>query len=148
MAWRDIDEQVIHEHVVTALKKTLFNYPNAIHPHLKTYTNHPIKTHALQDHMGGQFYPDLVVIDSRSEKVISTIEVETINTVTEAESQQWVKFAGLCENFYLFFPRGLDAKVKEFCHLIKNGHCYEYWQEGANFRAELVKFQTEKTTTG
>ena len=148
MAWRDIDEQVIHDRVVTALKKTLFNYPNDKHPDLKTYTNHPIKTHAVRDMMGGQFYPDLIVLDSRTEKVVSAIEVETINTVTEAESLQWIKFAGLCENFYLFFPRGLEIKMKGLCQKIKNGHCYEYWQEGNNFRAELVKFHTEKTTTG
>ena len=57
MAWRILEEQVIHDRVVTALKKNLFNYPNAKHPDLETYTNHPIKTHVVTDHVGGQFYP-------------------------------------------------------------------------------------------
>lgn len=140
MAWRDLEEQVIHDRVVSALKKTLFNYPNDKHPNLKTHTNHPIKTHAISDHMGGQFYPDLVIIDVRTGKVVSVIEVETLNTINETEVQQWLKFATLGENFYLFFPRGLSAKVKEFCQQINNILCYEYWQDGKTLRAEHIKF--------
>jgi hypothetical protein len=140
MAWRELEEQIIHDRVVAALKKTMFNFPNDKYPNLKTHTNHPIKTHAVSDHMGGQFYPDLVVLDSRTEKVISVIEVETINTINEAEAKQWLKFASLGEKFYLFFPRGLASKVKEFCQNISNAHCYEYWQEDNTYRVEHIKF--------
>ncbi len=140
MAWRDLEEQVLHDRVITALKKTLFNYPNDKHPNLKTHTNHPIKTHAVSNHIGGQFYPDLVVLDSRTEKVVSVVEVETVNTINENEAKQWLKFATLGENFYLFFPRGFGVKVKEFCQNISNAHCYEYWQEEKIFRIEHIKF--------
>jgi hypothetical protein len=140
MAQRDLEEQVIHDRVVTALKKTLFKYPNDKHPNLKTHTNHPIKTHAINDHIGGQFYPDLVVLNARTEKVISAIEVETVNTINENEAEQWLKFASLGENFYLFFPRGFEAKVKELCRKISKVHCYEYWEDGGHYRAERITF--------
>jgi hypothetical protein len=138
MAWRELEEQVIHDRVVTALKKSIFNYPSDKHPNLKTHPNHPIKTHSVTDHLGGQFYPDLVVLDSRSEKVVSVVEVETVSTVTESEAKQWFKFASLSENFYLFSPRGFEAKVRELCLKISNIHYYEYWQEENRFRVEHI----------
>jgi len=140
MAWRDIDEQVFHDKVVAALKKTLFNYPSNKHPQLKTIANHPIKSHSISDHMGGRFFPDLVVLDARTERIVSAVEVETDNTINENEAKQWVKFASLCDNFYLFFPRGLEAKVKKFCQEITNVHCYHYWQDGEHFQSEIFKF--------
>lgn len=138
MAWRELEEQVIHDRVVTALKKKIFNYPNEKHPNLEVHTNHPIKTHSVSDHLGGQFYPDLVVLDSRSGKVFSAIEVETLSTVNENEAKQWTKFASISENFYLFFPRGFGAKVKTLCQQISNIHFYRYWRDEEHYQIEHV----------
>jgi hypothetical protein len=140
MAWRVLEEQVFHDKVVAALKKTLFKYPNDKHPQLKSIANHPIKSHSITDHMGGNFYPDIVVLDGRNERIVSAVEVETENTINENEAIQWVKFASLSENFYLFFPRGFEEIIKKFCLNIKNVHCYHYWQDGEHFQTELIKF--------
>ncbi|MEO0092799.1 MAG: hypothetical protein ABIK93_07915 [candidate division WOR-3 bacterium] len=140
MAWRELEEQVLHDRVINALKKTMFDFPNDKYPYLKTHTNHPIKTHGVPNHTGGQYYPDLVVLDTRTEKVVTVVEVETINTVNESEAAQWLKFATLGERFYLFFPRGLEIKVKELCQKIANAYCYEYWHDGKTLRVEHIKF--------
>ncbi|MDH5682897.1 MAG: hypothetical protein OEZ20_00285 [candidate division WOR-3 bacterium] len=140
MAQRDTQEQIEHDNVITALKKTLFKYPNDKYPQLKTFANHPIKTHYITNHQGGQFYPDLVVLDVRNERVVITVEVETISSINEIEAAQWNGFASICENFYLFFPRGFANKVKKFCQKFSSIHCYEYWKEDDRYRVEHITF--------
>lgn len=126
---RPIDELTIHQEVITLLKKSVYNYPNATHPSLITYINHPLKNKAVIDSDGNELYPDIVILNCTNNKIVMIGEVETISSVNEAEVEQWKQFAGLSIVFYIFYPKGLYAKMSELCKKVTVSGFFEYQKE-------------------
>ncbi|MEO0083967.1 MAG: hypothetical protein ABIK33_06270 [candidate division WOR-3 bacterium] len=133
MEERPIDEQVIHQEVITLLKKSVYNYPNATHPSLLTLTNHPLKTKAIYDEVNNELFPDIIIINTALNKIVMIGEVETFSSVNENEVDQWQKFANLKTTFYIFYPKGLYNKVRDLCKDISVSGFFEYSKEGTRY---------------
>ena len=129
MEERQIDEQVVHQEIITLLKKSVYNYPNATHPSLMTFVNHPLNNKAVLDLDGNEFYPDIVILNCTNNKIVMVGEVETINSVNETEVEEWKQFARLSTVFYIFYPKGLYAKMNELCKKIAVSGFFEYSKE-------------------
>lgn len=126
---RLIDEQVVHQEIINLLKKAVYNYPNATHPSLITYTNHPLKNKAVLDPDGNELYPDIVIINSQTNKIVMIGEVETMSSLNEDEAEQWKRFSRLSTVLYLFYPKGLYAKMSDLCKKVLLSGFFEYQKE-------------------
>jgi len=123
---RPLEEAIIHQEIITLLKKSIYNYPNATHPSLMTFTNHPLKNKALFDPDGNELYPDIVVINCVINKVVMIGEIETASSINEAEIEQWQQFTRLLTTFYVFYPKGFYAKMINFCKKVPLSGIFEY----------------------
>ncbi|MCX8014463.1 MAG: hypothetical protein N2748_00445, partial [candidate division WOR-3 bacterium] len=113
MEERPTDEQTVHLEVITLLKRSVYNYPNATHPTLLTITNHPLTTKAILDPNNTELYPDIVIINTALNKVVMIGEVETTSSINENETEQWRQFANLQTIFYIFYPKGFYNKIRD-----------------------------------
>jgi hypothetical protein len=65
-------------------------------------------------------YPDIVAREG--ENIVALGEIETTESVSEAEVAQWLELGALCPRMYLFVPEGTEHVVEELIH--KHGvHC-------------------------
>lgn len=117
MAERDVKEQVQHDYLIHLLRKRYYHYPDLMHPYLITFTNHPVKTKAVRDETGRDFFPDILVLNADTGKLLMVVEVETRMTVDEEESQEWREFTTLGARFSLYVPRGLGLKADMLCRI-------------------------------
>ncbi|MEO0130164.1 MAG: hypothetical protein ABIK76_00505 [candidate division WOR-3 bacterium] len=136
MAERPYEELVIHDKLIFSLKQTVYRYPNEKYPYLKTYTNHPDKHKGIYNINGEYCYPDILVIDLRSEKVIMIAEVETKSTLDEIEAEEWKDFCNLSLHFALFYPKGYEFKIRQLCKNIKIDSFLEYSEIEGKFKLE------------
>jgi len=60
-----------------------------------------------------QVYPDIVVLETTTNTVRCVGEVETPETVTEAESPQWRDYAKIGGECYLYVPSGTEQRAKQ-----------------------------------
>jgi len=139
MAERDIDEQVKHDHIIYILIKRCYHYPNPAHPHLITFANHPVKTKAVRDEMGKELFPDIVVLNGESGKLVTVVEVETETTVEQDEAQEWQRFSALGARFYLYVPRGLGAKADMLCRNLTISEIVQYYYDGKHYVLERFR---------
>lgn len=137
MVERPYEEMIIHDKLIVSLKQTVYRYPNEKYPYLKTYTNHPERHKGIYSINNGEyFYPDVVVIDLRNEKVIMIAEVETLSTLNEKEAEEWKKFSNLSLHFALFYPKGYEFKIRHLCKHIKIDSFLEYSESEGKFKLE------------
>jgi len=126
MGYREIDEQIEHDHVVAVLHKRFYNYPNPNHPHLMTFVNHPCKKKAVLGPNHAELFPDVVVFDTETSKLVMVAEVETASTVDDAEAREWEEFSRLGARFYLYVPRGCGARAAQLCQGFKLTELVQY----------------------
>jgi len=95
-----------HDKLVAEIAKKRFSYEDR-----KTYTNpNGEKNYAVDNE-----YPDIVAVKSGSTPIMG--EVETEETVTEEESEQWLRYAALDGAIYLYVPK---SKVSDAKTIIQN----------------------------
>lgn len=123
---RPFEEQIIHQEIIDLLKKNIYNYPNAARPTLMTFINHPLKNKAVRDQEGNDHYPDIVIVNTQTNKIVMIGEVETHSSINEQEVAQWQKFATLAPVFYIFYPKGLYSKISEMCRKVPLTGFFEY----------------------
>lgn len=136
MPGREIDEQVLHDHVVRLLHVEYYNYPSERHPYLMAFVNHPSKTKAVHSLEGQECFPDIVVVHAGSEKLELVAEVETESTVDVEEAREWDGFRRLGSRFHLYFPRGCGSRVAELCPAEGLVELVQYWKEGERYVIE------------
>lgn len=56
-------------------------------------------------------YPDIVA--RHAEEVVAIGEVETLESISEEEVTQWLKWGEICPRLYLFVPQGTEDVVAE-----------------------------------
>jgi hypothetical protein len=140
MPRRDIEEQVLHDHVIKVLRKEYYGYPSREHPHLMAYVNHPSKAKAVFTFDRKELVPDIVVIDTQTDRVAVVAEVETESTVNSEEEAEWASFRRLDTKLHLYFPRGCGPKMAELCRNYKGTELIQYYREGDRYIIE--KFAT------
>ncbi len=133
MEERQFDEQAIHQEIITLLKKSVYNYPNATHPTLMTFVNHPLLNKGIIDANGNELFPDIIILNSQSNKIVMVGEVETFSSVNEQEIEEWKQFANLSTVFYIFYPKGLYTKMNELCKKIAVSGFFEYSKEDGHY---------------
>lgn len=139
MPERDVKEQVQHDHLIHLLRNRYYHYPDSMHPHLITFTNHPVKTKAVRDETGREFFPDILVVNGDTGKLLMVVEVETRMTVDEEESQEWRDFAALGARFYLYVPRGLGLKADMLCRNLTISEIVQYYYDGKHWVLERYR---------
>jgi len=133
---REVSEQVMHDHIVTLLRREYYSYPSPQHPHLMTFANHPMKSRAVKAAGGTELCPDIVVFQGGSDKLVTVAEVETASTLNPAEAEEWRSFSGLGARFYLYFPKGYGPKVALLCRGIAVTEFVEFHKEGDRYVIE------------
>ncbi|MBS4015557.1 MAG: hypothetical protein KGZ86_03880 [Candidatus Latescibacteria bacterium] len=126
MEERPIEEQLVHQEIIDLLKKSIYNYPNASRPTLMTFVNHPLKNKAVRDNEGSEYYPDIVIINTQTNKIVMIGEVETISSLNESEIGHWQTFTKLSPVFYLFYPKGQYSRMSELCKKVPLTGFFEY----------------------
>ena len=100
-----------HDKLVSEIAKRRFSYNDGS----ITYVNpNGEKNFAVDDQ-----YPDIVVAMDESVQTIG--EVETEETVTEDEAEQWKTYARLNDYFYLYIPKSKVADAKTIIKTKKIG---------------------------
>ena len=80
-----------------------------------TYTN-PGHEHNYWLHIGEEaIYPDLILCTQGTTTVTHLIEVETADSVNEAESSQWAQYARGPGSFWLLVPSSSLAAAQQIC---------------------------------
>lgn len=136
MPGREPEEQVLHDHIVRLLRLEYYNYPNAKHPQLLTFANHPTKTKAVHGPEHKDFFPDLVVIDANTDRIVTLVEVETESTVDVVEAAEWLAFSKLGARLHLYLPRGFGPQALALCRDCVATEIVQYWREGKRYILE------------
>jgi hypothetical protein len=83
-------------------------------------------------------YPDVVLTSQdRGRKVLTVIEVETVESVNNLEAMaEWVGFGRLRPAFHLYVPTAMMEVAKRLCtdHKVPVAEIYSYHQVGDEFR--------------
>jgi len=97
----------------------------------KVYTNPGSEKNASL----GNLYPDIILTDKNTNTVVFTIEVETAESVTESEADQWKQFSNLGGTFYLMVPQNQRAEAERICkkYLIPVKYA-TYWVENGQLK--------------
>lgn len=135
MAKRTEERQEIHDTWVQRIAKIRFNFPNNDHPDWETYTNHPDRTWGVENEEGEELYPDIVVVNTVDEKLIMIGEVETEDSVTEEEAEQWREYSEVVQPLFLYVSEGYCGDAKDFAEEAEaeiEGFRFYYWDEDDN----------------
>ncbi len=108
---RKSEEQKIHDKTVELIAEKRFSFPDDEHPQWKTYVNEPKQIMGIRKN-SESVYPDIVVVDVKRNRVVMIGEVETENTVSKDEAEQWKEYSSVCSTFYLYVPEGYAEKAK------------------------------------
>ncbi len=109
----------LHDIAVVKIAQELFTFPRSefvpgtFHPTWVTYTNVPEHQMPVEHRWLGEFYPDIVIVDTTRGNMPRVIaEVHTKETLTvEAVWQKWVPDLSECANLYVFVPEGCAREV-------------------------------------
>ena len=105
MAFRNYISQNEHDSVIQAA------YNNLDKLNHKVYTNpNQQKITSINGH-----YPDLIITPANDNTVKFTIEVETSDSVNNAEVHQWRTYSQLGGTFYLLVPFASKALAELLC---------------------------------
>ena len=107
------------ETAVRQLARDRFPYPDAEHPHYRTYTNLPSPTLALEFTAGGasaaQVFPDIVVVEHPRNRPIIVAQVETRETVTRRQAELvWAPLENAEAPLYVYVPAGLVGQARDY----------------------------------
>lgn len=83
----------------------------------------------------GPVYPDVLVL--RGREVTDVYEVETEDSVVEAETAQWDTYASAGKPFYLCVPRNLIGEAKRIWSPPHNAIILGYFYEGNRLKLSL-----------
>jgi hypothetical protein len=133
MIERPIEEEVVHQEIITLLKKSMYNYPNATHPSLITFINHPLKNKVVIDPDGNELYPDIVIVNSMVNKVVMIGEVETPSSMNETEVTQWRQFTRLSTVVYILYTKGFYSRMSDLCKKVTVNGFFEYSKEDNHY---------------
>lgn len=129
---RNLMSQSLHDAVVQAVAKSSTGH---------IAHQNPGREHNYAIQIGAKtLYPDVVLIGINSNKIEFLVEVETSDSVTEAESAQWAWYAkgpgGLC----LLVPTESLAAAQAICRRkgISAGFGH-WWRQGNEIRFEWQK---------
>src|SRR4051794_20813292 len=107
MSFRTGTAQSIHDRVIAVVAQTQTQN--------NTYTN-PGHEHNWSVSIGQEtVYPDLLLWVSGTHRIAHLIEVETTDSVNEAESGQWATYALGPGQFWLLVPANSLATAKVIC---------------------------------
>jgi hypothetical protein len=99
--------QSLHDRVIQTIKASQTKHD--------TYTN-PSQEHNVSVGIGREvIYPDLVLTKLRTMTIEHLIEVETAESVTDAESSQWALYAQGPGTFWLIVPARQLAAAQTIC---------------------------------
>ncbi len=123
MAIRNFDSQTYHDRVIDIAAGRLTGS-------FTVYTN----PGGQQRTRIGNLYPDIILTQIGNNTVQYIIEVETVETVSHSEVQQWKQYSTLGGTFYLLVPSQLREKAETICrtygiYSVKFG---TYWVDAQN----------------
>ena len=111
--------QTEHDKLVAMIARERFSYEDRT-----TYTN----PDGEQNYAVNGEYPDIVAVKSGDTPIMG--EVETEESVTEEESEQWKRYAALSGAIYLYVPKSKVSDAKAIIKSKKIGitelRSYEY----------------------
>jgi hypothetical protein len=136
MPGREPEEQVLHDHIVRLLHLEYYNYPSAKHPQLLTFVNHPTMAKALHGLDHQELFPDLIVTDANTDRVVTLVEVETESTVNALEAAEWLAFSRLGARLHLYVPRGFGPQALALCKDCAGTEIVQCWKEGKRYIIE------------
>jgi hypothetical protein len=112
--WRDIEQ----EQATVGIARARFDFPDKLHPTLRTYTNRPARQIGVRLEIEAKelVFPDIVVVEDPSNEVKMIGEVETHRSLRETPEddlvEKWRTFLGLSDLF-LFVPPMRVEDVKQ-----------------------------------
>jgi hypothetical protein len=121
--------------VVRLLWLEYYRYPSPKHPSLISFVNHPTKVKAVHG-PDGELFPDIVVLDAKTEKLVLAVEVETESSVEMKEAPQWSAFSSACGRLHLYVPRGFAARAVSLCPGRADIEFIEYHKKGQRYIIE------------
>ncbi|MSQ61505.1 MAG: hypothetical protein EXR43_02855 [Dehalococcoidia bacterium] len=111
-----VDRDLKHDRAVRDIAAARFDFPSKEQPNYHTYVNARDPAMGVLGFDGEPVYPDIVVIEQGRNIVRMLAEVETADTVTDAEATaDWAKYAELAHTFYLYVPSGYAKTAKDIC---------------------------------
>ena len=130
---RSNTEQKHHDKIVQGIAKIRFPYPDKEHPNWKTYENHPERKMGVK-HKDNVSYPDIVVLNTETDRIFMSGEIEPESSVTAQAAQQWGEYSILCD-LYLYVPKGYGNEAKK---LSKNPNIKGFREYEVNRNGELI----------
>jgi len=111
----------LHERAVQDIAQARFEFPTTENPSLRTFVNIPEATLPVTDRDGTELVPDIIVVDTPGNLLKILAQVETGDTVTEAQAEaKWAPYAKLPDTaFYLYVPVGYGGQAKKICGNLK-----------------------------
>ena len=111
MAYRDDTER--HDELVSIIARERFPFPDLEHPNWETFTNHPDQTMGVLNEEEEPLYPDIVVLNTDNNEAVMIGEIETSESVSEEESEQWKEYSDVAKPLYLYVPKGYCKEAKD-----------------------------------
>ncbi len=108
-----------HDLAVSHIARELLTFPggeiqpSVFRPTWRTYINVPHRQMPIQHVRLGEFYPDVVIVDTaRCNAPMIVAEVEDEDSLTEEVlDAKWKLDGEMCFTFYLFVPEGCARKT-------------------------------------
>ncbi len=128
---RPVREQLEHDRIIRLLQtKFRRRFEVGINPGAEQ--NAPVATPAAS------VYPDVVLTSQdRGRKVVTVIEVETVESVNNLEAMaEWVAFGRLRPSFHLYVPTAMMEVAKRLCtdHSVPVDEIHSYHMVGDELR--------------
>jgi hypothetical protein len=128
---RPVREQLEHDRIIRLLQAKLRRrFEVGINPGAEQ--NAPVTTST------STVYPDVVLISQdRAHKVLTIIEVETVESVNNLEAMaEWVTFGRLRPSFHLYVPTSMMEVAKRLCtdHHVPVAEIHSYHMVGDELR--------------
>jgi hypothetical protein len=144
MAQRSRDSQLNHDRWVAVIAREHFAFPNDFQPNWEAITNPGEERNigiVLKDRSIA--CPDIVVRDRLAgpgtNDAMLIAEIETEDTVNDAEAEQWRQFGSSDCNFYLYVPRGSGKKALKLLESTRARGVYEYNEDrNGNVQLDLI----------
>lgn len=105
MATRNSSSQTLHDLVIQKAYDSLDKISHNVYKNPGSSRNIAVNG----------YYPDIVITKIGSNIVEFIIEVETIDSITANEIEQWKKFSTLCSNFFLLVPTIAKQRITNLC---------------------------------
>ncbi len=136
MGKRKPQKQSIHDRVVEELIPVYERTYTA--DKYEVYANPGQKKNKAAD---SDEYPDVVVVSKTTGKAVYIDEVETDDSVNEAEVGQWVRYGKLGIRFDLTVEKGMEDEADKLIktHKVKVHQLWRWYQKGGRIKFEEAK---------